>query len=80
MVGHVEQMTFREMRAAGVTAYYLLLLRFKCSHHAVISAGQWPEDVRLSDIEPQFVCSVGLKGAEVAASRFLLGCASANGN
>jgi hypothetical protein len=30
-------------------------------------ADQWPDDVRLSDIEPRFVCSIcGRKGADVS--------------
>ena len=29
----------------------------RCSHHVEISADRWPDDVRLSDIEPGFVCT-----------------------
>ena len=29
----------------------------RCSHHVEISADCWPDDVRLSDIEPGFVCT-----------------------
>ena len=29
----------------------------RCSHHVEISADRWLEDVRLSDIEPGFVCT-----------------------
>jgi hypothetical protein len=28
-----------------------------CSHSISVSADAWPDDVRLSDIEPRFVCS-----------------------
>jgi hypothetical protein len=38
---------------------------YKCSHHIAISADQWPDDVRLSDIEDRFVCSGrGRRGAD----------------
>jgi hypothetical protein len=41
---------------------------YKCSHNVAMSADQWPDDVRLSDLEPLFVCQAcGLKGAEVRA-------------
>ena len=70
MVGHGQKITFGEMRAAGATAIIVYCSDFKCSHHAVISAEQWPDDIRLSDIEPQFVYSMcGKKGAEVRPDR-----------
>jgi hypothetical protein len=70
MAGHGQKITFGEMRAAGVNAIIVYCSEFKCSHHTVLSAEQWPDDVRLSDIEPQFVCSVcGNKGAEVRSHR-----------
>jgi hypothetical protein len=46
----------------------LLIYRsdYRCSHSIAMSAGQWADDVRLSDIEPQFVCSAcGRRGADV---------------
>ena len=70
MVGHGQKITFGEMRAAGATAIIVYCSDFKCSHSTVISAEQWPDDVRLSDIEPHFVCLVcGQKGAEVRPDR-----------
>jgi hypothetical protein len=39
---------------------------YKCAHSVVIDADRWPDQVRLSDIEPQFVCKVcGKRGADV---------------
>jgi hypothetical protein len=36
-----------------------------CWHHATINADRWPDDVRLSDLEPLFVCTqCGAIGAE----------------
>jgi len=39
---------------------------YQCSHHVAISADPWPDDVRLSDLEPHFVCQVcGKRGADI---------------
>jgi len=38
----------------------------RCTHHITISADRWLDHVRLSDIEPDFVCTAcGKRGAEV---------------
>ena len=38
----------------------------RCSHHVETNADGWADDVRLSDIEPNFTCTrCGKKGAEV---------------
>jgi hypothetical protein len=31
-----------------------------CSHSLAMNADHWPDDVRLSDIEPRFVCAACL--------------------
>jgi hypothetical protein len=42
------------------------LPRHRCSHHIEIIADRWPDHVRLSDIEPGFVCTAcGKRGAEI---------------
>jgi hypothetical protein len=52
----------REMRLSGVLIY---CADHTCSH-SVASAEQWDDDVRLSDIEPLFTCTVcGRRGADV---------------
>jgi hypothetical protein len=39
---------------------------YRCSHSIAVSANQWPDDLRLSDIEHRFVCEVcGKRGADV---------------
>jgi hypothetical protein len=39
---------------------------YRCSHSTAISADRWPDHVRLSDIEPGFVCTVcGKRGTDV---------------
>ena len=39
---------------------------YRCSHSTALAVDRWPDDVRLSDLEPQFVCQVcGKRGADV---------------
>jgi hypothetical protein len=39
---------------------------YHCSHWTAMSAERWPDDVRLSDLEPLFTCQVcGQRGADV---------------
>jgi hypothetical protein len=39
---------------------------YRCSHSIEMSADQWSDDVRLSDIEPRFICKAcGKRGADV---------------
>ncbi|MCW1990734.1 hypothetical protein ACVJGC_008333 [Bradyrhizobium diazoefficiens] len=43
-----------------------VLVYCHCGHHIALSADRWPDDVRLSGIEPRFVCAgCGRRGAEV---------------
>jgi hypothetical protein len=38
----------------------------KCSHHVTINPDRWGDDVRLSDLEPPFVCDTcGHRGADI---------------
>jgi hypothetical protein len=39
---------------------------YHCSHSVALSADRWPDDVRLSDLEPRFVCrACGRRGADI---------------
>jgi hypothetical protein len=39
---------------------------YRCSHSITMPADRWPDDVRLSDIEPRFICKTcGKRGADV---------------
>jgi hypothetical protein len=39
---------------------------YRCSHSIAMSADRWSDDVKLSDIEPRFVCKAcGKRGADV---------------
>jgi hypothetical protein len=50
----------------ATTTGHLFLRRANNCHSTAISADQWPDDVRLSDIEDRFICSAcGKRGADV---------------
>jgi hypothetical protein len=61
-----QKITFAEMRSAGVRGLLVYCSDYKCSHYIAISGDRWPDDVRLSDLEPKFICSgCGWRGADV---------------
>lgn len=68
-----QKITLGEMRASGVQGWaagvrgiLVYCADYKCAHSIAISADRWPDDVRLSDLEPQFVCKAcGHRGADV---------------
>jgi hypothetical protein len=54
------------MRASGVRGILVYCSDYRCSHYVAVTADQWDDDVRLSDIEPRFTCQAcGLRGADV---------------
>ena len=61
------EITFGEMRSSGgPTGILVYCADYRCSHSIAMSADHWSDEVRLSDIEPRFVCSAcGKRGAEV---------------
>jgi hypothetical protein len=60
------KITFAELRDMGVCGILVYCADFRCSHCVAMSADEWPDDVRLSDIEPRFVCKAcGKRGADV---------------
>jgi hypothetical protein len=61
-----QKITLEQMRAAGVRGLLIYCSDYRCSHHVTISGDRWPGSVRLSDIEPKFICQVcGQRGADV---------------
>jgi len=58
---------FTKMRASGVRDVLIYCRDHRCSLHITVSADRWLDHVRLSDIEPDFVCTAcGKRGdAEV---------------
>ncbi|MGY4293087.1 hypothetical protein ACVWXN_001182 [Bradyrhizobium sp. i1.4.4] len=54
------------MRESGVRDVLIHCRDYRCGHHVETNADGWPDDARLTDIEPRFVCSgCGQRGAEV---------------
>jgi hypothetical protein len=61
-----QKITFGEMRETGVDRVLIYCSDYKCSHSIEMSADRWPDDVRLSRIEDQFVRQAcGKRGADV---------------
>jgi hypothetical protein len=61
-----QTITFAEMRDMGVRGVLIYCADYKCSHSIAVNADQWPDDLRLSDIEDRFTCSAcGKRGADV---------------
>ena len=50
---HGEKITFGEMRGTGVRGILICCCDYKCSHHVAVLADQWPDEVRLSELEPK---------------------------
>jgi hypothetical protein len=62
----VQKITFAEMRAAGVRCVLVYCYDYRCSHSICLDADRWSDDIRLSDIEPAFVCAAcGRRGADI---------------
>jgi hypothetical protein len=60
------KITFAEMRAARVRGLLVYCSDYRCSHSIAISGDPWPDEARLSDLEPRLVCSAcGKRGADV---------------
>jgi hypothetical protein len=61
-----QKITFGEMRAGGTIGILVYCTDYRCSHSIAMPATRWTNDVRLSDIEPRFVCKAcGTRGADV---------------
>ena len=66
MAEREEKITLGEMRESGVRGLLVYCADYHCSHSMAMSADQWPDSVRLSDIERLFVCQAcGKRGADV---------------
>jgi hypothetical protein len=61
-----EKITLGEMRTSGVRGLLVYCADYKCAHAVRISGDRWPDHVRLSDLEPLFVCQAcGRRGADI---------------
>src|SRR6516165_10147291 len=66
MTERPQKITFAEMRESGIRGLLIYCADYRCSHSIAISGDAWPDDLRLSDIEPRFVCKTcGKRGAHV---------------
>jgi hypothetical protein len=51
---------------SGVRGLLVYCADYRCAHATRISADRWPDQVRLSDVEPLFVCEAcGQRGADI---------------
>src|SRR5437763_4999924 len=58
--------TLGEMRSSGVRGLLVYCADYKCAYAVRISADRWPDHIRLSDLEPLFIChACGRRGADV---------------
>jgi hypothetical protein len=61
-----QKITIAEVRSMGLSRLLVYCGDHRCSHSIVVDAGQWSDDVRLSDLEPRLICKVcGHRGADV---------------
>ena len=61
-----QKITLGEVREMGVRGVLVYCSDYHCSHWTAIRGDRWPDDARLSDLEPLFVCQAcGAKGANV---------------
>jgi len=61
-----QKITFGEMRESGVRGLLIYCSDYHCSHSKAISGDRWADDLRLSDLEPRFICEAcGRRGADV---------------
>jgi hypothetical protein len=56
MMERQQKITFGEMREMGVRGVLIYCAEHHCSHSIAIRPDQWPDYVRLSDLESRFVC------------------------
>jgi hypothetical protein len=70
VVKRPKKITFAELRAQGVRGLLDYCADYHCSHHIAITAidgwMRWLDEMRLSDLEPHFVCTAsGRRGADI---------------
>jgi len=61
-----QKITLGEMRSSGPRRLLVYCADYRCTHHVAIDADRWPDQVRLSDLEPKFIYQAcGRLGADV---------------
>ena len=51
-----QKITFADMRDMGVRGLLIYCADYCCSHSLAISGDAWPDELRLSDLEPRSIC------------------------
>jgi hypothetical protein len=63
------KITFGEMRETGATRIIVFSKDYRCSHNVQMDALRWPDQVRISDVEARFVCTVcGKRGSNIRSA------------
>jgi hypothetical protein len=61
-----QKITLGEMRSSGVRGLLVCCADYQCAHAGRISADRWPDHIRLSDLQPLFVCQAcGRRGVDI---------------
>ena len=57
------------MREMGVHGVLVYCADYRCGHSVALSADHWADEVRLSDVEPRFICKIcGKRGADARSN------------
>lgn len=66
MQNYPVKITFGEMRETGATRIIVFCKDYRCSHNVTMDASRRPDEMRLSDLEPCFTCTVcGQRGSSI---------------
>ncbi|MCG2633024.1 hypothetical protein L6654_41420 [Bradyrhizobium sp. WYCCWR 13023] len=69
--GRQLKITLGDLRSTGVRDLIVFCQDYRCSHIIKLPAAyvdQWPDGIRISQLEPQFVCiSCGMRGSNIVA-------------
>ncbi|OKO79049.1 hypothetical protein [Bradyrhizobium sp. NAS96.2] len=66
MSDYPTKITFGEMRETGATRIIVFCKDYRCSHNVTMDGSKWPAEMRLSDLEPRFRCTVcGKRGSNI---------------
>ena len=57
MLYQAQEIIFAEMREMGVRGLLVYCADYQCSHSIALSAHHWPDELRLSDVEPGSTCT-----------------------
>ena len=68
MKDYPTKITFGQMRETGATRIVVFCKDYQCSHNVQMDASRWPDEMRLSDLEPRFTCTVCRKRGSIMRS------------